>query len=80
MCRPGSSLLLLESEKFSDLNFQNLCELFQAGDGWGVNATLHQADELNRAAERFRQLLLGELPSFAECSDALAEFSLKHGV
>ena len=80
MCRPDSSLLLLETEKFSDLDFQNPCELFQAGDGWGVNATLHQADKLNRAGEGFRQLLLSKLSAFAEAGNSPAEFLLEHAV
>ena len=42
-----SSLLLLEREQILDLDFQNFGELLQTGDGRGINAALHQADELD---------------------------------
>ena len=80
MKRPDSSLHLPESEQFLDFDFQNLCELFQASDGRGVNATLHQADKLNRAGEGFRQLLLSKLSAFAEAGNSPAEFLLEHAV
>ena len=77
---PGSSLLLLESEKFSNLNFQNLGELLQPGDGRCIDAAFNEADELDRTAHRFGKLLLRELPAFAEAGDSLAKFLLEHAV
>ena len=77
---PGSSLLLLEGEKFSDFNFQNLGELFQSSDRRRIHATFHQTDELDRTANRLRKLLLRELSAFAETGNSLTEFLLKHAV
>jgi len=77
---PDSSLLLFEGEQFLDLNFEHFGKLLQPGDGWRVNATFHEADELNRAADSFGELLLCELLCPAQVGNAFAQFSLKHAV
>ena len=76
---PALSARLLKYKKLRDLHTQRRGKVLKPGDGWRVYAALHQADELDRAADSFGKLRLRQLPCLSEFRNSPSKFLLKHG-
>jgi len=65
-----SSLLVLKSKKFPDINFQNPGVVRQTCNRRRIHSTFHEANEFNRTTESFRKLFLSELLRVTKFGDA----------